>query len=355
MPHVVRVLVAIFVTATTSLLVAACSDDAANPAPDPTTISATAPPRTAITVADSNAMADPEGPAPVTSEPITSEAVTAPATTDPVSEALVAERPVDVIVPDGLTAGPAPLVVVLHGYTGTADVQQAYFRFQGEAATRGVILAYPDGTADARGAQFWNATDACCNFFGSTVDDVAYVTAVVDHVGSIHAVDPARIYLAGHSNGGFMSYRLACERADLFAAVVSLAGATFSSPDDCTPSEPVSVAQVHGTLDEVIAYDGGEWLGNLYPSAATTAATWASHDGCSTAVTPATSPAGDRFDIDSGIIGAETTVARFSGCPDGVAVELWTISGGRHIPELADGFAMAVFDFFEAHPKTPAA
>ncbi len=339
MPDVVRVLVAIFVTVTTSLLLAACSDDAANPAPDATTISATAPPRTEVTVADSTAVADPEGPAPVTS--------------DAVSADLVTDRPVDVIVPDDLTSGPAPLVVVLHGYTGTADVQQAYFRFQDEAAARGVILAYPDGTADARGAKFWNATDACCNFFGSTVDDVAYLTAVVDHVRSIHPVDPERIYLAGHSNGGFMSYRLACVRADLFAAVVSLAGATFSSPDDCTPSEPVSVAQVHGTLDEVITYDGGEWLGNLYPSAATTAATWASYDGCSTAITPATAPAGE-FDIDGGIIGAETTVARFSGCPDGIAVELWTISGGRHIPPLADGFATAVFDFFEAHPKTPA-
>jgi polyhydroxybutyrate depolymerase len=276
----------------------------------------------------------------------TASADTAPPV-DPTTAALVEARPVDVIVPDGLSDDPAPLVVVLHGYSGTADVQQQYFRFQDEAANRGAILAYPDGTPDRRDLQFWNATDACCNFFGADVDDVAYLSAVVDHVRSLHAVDPQRIYLAGHSNGGFMSYRLACDRADLFAAVVSLAGATFGDPDDCTPSEPVSVAQVHGTLDEVIAYDGGDIIGNEYPSAATTAATWAGYNDCDTAI----EPGAGSLDLDSELTGAETTVARFGGCTATGAVELWTIADGRHIPKLGDGFAAAVFDFFDAHPK----
>ncbi|MCX6523040.1 MAG: prolyl oligopeptidase family serine peptidase [Actinobacteria bacterium] len=276
----------------------------------------------------------------------TEDADTAPPV-DPTTAALVEARPVDVIVPDGLSDEPAPLVVVLHGYSGTADVQQQYFRFQDEAAARGAILAYPDGTTNQRDLQFWNATEACCNFFGADVDDVAYLSAVVDHVRSLHAVDPQRIYLAGHSNGGFMSYRVACERADLFAAVVSLAGATYVDPDDCAPSEPVSIAQVHGTLDEVIAYDGGDIIGNEYPSAAVTAATWAAYNGCDTAI----EPGGEAIDLDQDLADAETTVARFGGCPTDGAVELWTIADGRHIPQLTDGFAAAVFDFFDAHPK----
>jgi polyhydroxybutyrate depolymerase len=315
------------------------SDTAASTTADvATTVVDTAPATTAAdtatTAVDTTASAD------------TASADTAPSV-DPTTAALVEARPVDVIVPDGLSDEPAPLVVVLHGYSGTADVQQQYFRFQEEAAARGAILAYPDGTTNQRDLQFWNATEACCNFFGADVDDVAYLSAVVDHVRSLHAVDPQRIYLTGHSNGGFMSYRMACERADLFAAVVSLAGATYVDPDDCAPSEPVSIAQVHGTLDEVIAYDGGDIIGNEYPSAAVTAATWAAYNGCDTAI----EPGGEAIDLDQDLADAETTVARFGGCPTSGAVELWTIADGRHIPQLTDGFAAAVFDFFDAHPK----
>ena len=315
------------------------SDTAASTTADvATTVVDTAPATTAAdtatTAVDTTASAD------------TASADTAPSV-DPTTAALIEARPVDVIVPDGLSDEPAPLVVVLHGYSGTADVQQQYFRFQDEAAARGAILAYPDGTTNQRDLQFWNATEACCNFFGADVDDVAYLSAVVDHVRSLHAVDPQRIYLAGHSNGGFMSYRVACERADLFAAVVSLAGATYVDPDDCAPSEPVSIAQVHGTLDEVIAYDGGDIIGNEYPSAAVTAATWAAYNGCGTAI----EPGGEAIDLDRDLADAETTVARFGDCPTNGAVELWTIADGRHIPELTDGFAAAVFDFFDAHPK----
>ncbi len=324
----------------------ACSgtESAGSPSGATTTTDAASTPASAVedvatTVADPVPAAD----APAT----TSVSVAATLPNDATADALVEARPVDVIVPDGLPDTPAPLVVVLHGYSGTADVQQQYFRFQEEAAARGAVLAYPDGTPDRRDLQFWNATDACCDFFGSDVDDVAYLSAVVDHVRSMHAIDPQRIYLAGHSNGGFMSYRLACERADLFAAVVSLAGATYADPADCSPSEPVSIAQVHGTLDEVIAYDGGDLIGSDYPSAAATAATWAGYNGCDTAI----EPGGDTIDLESQLAGDETTVARFGGCPATGAVELWTIADGRHIPQLTDGFAAAVFDFFEAHPK----
>lgn len=335
----------------TATVLAACSD--AGSAATPTeTIDTASTPSSTVTSVTTVTTVDPVGTVAETApSTVADTAPTGPAepgsSIDPEAEALVDARPVDVIVPDGLSSDPAPLVVVLHGYSGAADVQQQYFRFQDEAAARGAILAYPDGTPDRRDLQFWNATDACCNFFGADVDDVAYLTAVVDHVRSLHAIDPQRIYLAGHSNGGFMSYRLACERADLFAAVVSLAGATFVDADDCAPSEPVSIAQVHGTLDEVIAYDGGDIIGNEYPSAATTAATWAAYNGCATAI----EPGGDALDLDRDLAGAETTVARFGDCPANGTVELWTIADGRHIPQLGDGFAAAVFDFFDAHPK----
>ncbi len=261
-------------------------------------------------------------------------------------DALLAERPVEVRIPDGLGADePAALLLVLHGYTGTSAAQEEYFGFGDEAAERSTILVHPDGTTDARSAQFWNATDACCNFFGSEVDDVEYLTAVVDHVRRLHPVDPARVFVAGHSNGGFMSYRLGCERADVFAAVVSLAGTMTNDLDSCRPSEPVHVLHIHPTADEVIRYEGGEFFGGPYPSAAATVDRWAQLDGCGD-----TLRAGQALDLDTGIEGAETTVARRQGCQPGGAVELWSMQGAGHLPALGPEFARAVFDFLDEHP-----
>ena len=145
-----------------------------------------------------------------------------------------------------------------------------------------------------------------------------------------------------------MAYRMACEHADVIASIVSLAGATFADPDECDPSEPVGVVQVHGTADSVIRYDGGDLLGNVYPGAFGSAAWWAATNGCAdtTVVTPS------ALDLDDGISGADTTVTVFAGCPDGGNVELWTIEGGSHVPELSDEFRFRVVDAVLGHPTS---
>ena len=185
-------------------------------------------------------------------------------------------------VPASYDAGlPAPLLILLHGYTGSGQDIDAYFDLGPAAEARGFVYAFPDGTYDSDGNRFWNATDACCDFDRSGVDDVAYLTDVIADIPAELAIDPKRIALVGWSNGGFMSYRMACDQADLVAAMVSLAGATFADPADCAPSEPVSVAQIHGTADDVIRYEGGEPFTDTtgpYPGAETTAATWATYD-----------------------------------------------------------------------------
>jgi len=289
----------------------------------------------------------------LTTEP--AEPTETPGPVDPAEEAPISERPVEVIVPPGLDPDvPAPLVVVLHGYSGTGAAQDAYFGFRDEAADRGFVLVHPDGTTDQRGVQFWNAADACCNFFGAPVDDVAYLAAVVAHADAIHPVDPDRVFLAGHSNGGFMSYRLACERPDLFAAIVSLAGTMDVDMSGCRPDRPVSVVQVHGTLDDVIRLEGGEFLGGSYASATATIEAWTAINGCTGAGIDGAGATvtGTPLDLDVSIDGAETNVLLAPGCPADGAVELWTIEGGSHLPDLGPTFASAVFDFFDDHPRT---
>jgi polyhydroxybutyrate depolymerase len=109
------------------------------------------------------------------------------------------------------------------------------------ADARGVLYAAPDGRLEPGGARFWSATDACCNFVGAPDDDSAYLRGLIDQIDAHPdiAVDRDRIFFAGLSNGGFMSHRMACDHADLVAAIASQAGAAFNDPARCLPASPV--------------------------------------------------------------------------------------------------------------------
>jgi polyhydroxybutyrate depolymerase len=260
-------------------------------------------------------------------------------------------RPYDVIVPSAYVAGtPTPLVILLHGFGFDGAVQNAYFGMQAVAEQHGVLYVHPDGTKGPLDKGFWNATDACCGF-GAKVDDVGYLTSIIDQVSAKYTVDPKRVFLIGHSNGAFMSYRMACDRASRIAAIASLAGDTWLDPSKCSPSEAVSVLQVQGTADETISYTGGDILGAKYPGARQTVATWAAYDGCGRS----TRPSSTTFDYDAGLPGNETSTESYTGCPPGVDVALWTINGGSHIPSIAIGGGVplisAMVDFLLAHPK----
>jgi polyhydroxybutyrate depolymerase len=123
------------------------------------------------------------------------------------------ERPVTVVVPSSYDGSPTPLVVLLHGYGASAVLQDIYFGLSALAESRGFVLALPDGTLDTSGRRFWNAGDACCDFGEAEVDDVGYLTSVLDELEASYAIDPKRVFFVGHSNGGFMSYRMACDLA----------------------------------------------------------------------------------------------------------------------------------------------
>jgi polyhydroxybutyrate depolymerase len=257
----------------------------------------------------------------------------------------VMNRPFALHVPKGFKADAAvPLVILLHGYTSSGYGEESYLKITAESDKKGFLYAMPDGTqeASANKPQFWNATDACCNFYGSKVDDSAYLSAIITQLSKAFKVDSKRVYLIGHSNGAFMSYRMACDHADQITAIVSLAGAMWSDPSKCTPKRPVSVLEVHGTSDERIDYTGGDIIGVKYPSVATTIADWRTIDGCSDNANTTAAP----MDLVSSLAGAETTVTTYStGCRNGTRVELWTIKDGMHVPAFTGAFATAATDF----------
>jgi polyhydroxybutyrate depolymerase len=245
---------------------------------------------------------------------------------------------------------PVPLIVAMHGYGGSGAGEEDYFALDSLADAKGFLVLYPDGSVDPTGRRFFRATDACCDFYASGVDDVAFVAALLDRVESTYSVDPARVYAVGHSNGGFMSYRLACDLSTRFAAIVSLEGAMWAVPANCRPTSPVAVLEVHGTDDSIIKMAGGDvvdgYTNRIYPAVAQTVASWAALDGCASS---------SHEGVDPGRIDGETAekvdVQTWDDCA--ADVTLWLIRGGTHVPTLTAAWPTAVYDFLAAHPKAP--
>ncbi len=248
-------------------------------------------------------------------------------------------------VPVARRAG-LPVVLLLHGYSSSGAAQSRYFDLDSAVEGRGFILAKPDGTLNAQGQRYWNSGR---RLSANGPDDTSYLTAVLEDVVSVFDADASRLFVVGHSNGAFMANRLACERSQRIAAIVSLAGAV--NPDACKPVQPVSVLTVHGSADLLIRYEGST-LGLLgpYASADATLAAWAKADGCKGARTP-----GKALHLTCDSSEAETAVSSYSGCPSGIAVEHWKLQSVGHIPNFAlPAWPDAVLDFLLAHPKPKA-
>jgi polyhydroxybutyrate depolymerase len=274
----------------------------------------------------------------------------APSTTQPTSTSTTVvstARAYSKFIPSAYSKDTSlPLVVLLHGYGATGALQESYMKFESVAEKNRFILVYPDGTLDLSGKRFWNATDACCGFL-SAVADEAYLLSVLKEMESNYSIDAKRIYFVGHSNGGFMSYRMACRHPDRIAAIASLAGASFFKATDCGAKSSVSVLQVHGTKDETILYEGGQIFGTSYPGAVASASQWATFNQCTqNAVTRST-----KLDLEPNIAGDETSIKAWTNCQNSSEVELWTMENATHIPTLVSTFATKIWKFFAAHPK----
>ena len=230
---------------------------------------------------------------------------------------------------------PMPVVLALHGYTSSADNLAAWWRLPQAAQEAGVLLITPEGTKDRAGDTFWNATDYCCNLYDSSVDDVAYLTGLVKEASKYFNIDPGHVSVIGHSNGGFMAERLACDSDLAPAAIVNVAG-SGAATGTCTPTGSLSVLHVHGDQDEVINYNG---LAGDYPSVEGLDRRWANRLGCD-----AKPQSGPTLNLVDWLPADETRSARRT-CGDGQSVETWTLRDGNHSPDFNQQWAPSVFDW----------
>lgn len=255
-------------------------------------------------------------------------------------------RPADVVVPSDWSAdGSYPVVVLLHGYSATSNIQDFYFRTRTLVDEMQFVLVLPDGLEDSAGNQYWNATDWCCDFNETGPDDSTYLSQLADEVVQRYAGDRQRVYFFGHSNGGFMSYRMACDHADQIAAIASLAGSGAVAPTTCQPGEPVAVLQIHGTFDATIRYGGDT---DKYPGVDEMISRWRTHNGCDTDPMEL-----GRVDYDSAVVGDETVVTRHPSCEGATSVELWRMDGSGHIPSIDADLARDALEFLFRHSKQP--
>ena len=216
---------------------------------------------------------------------------------------------------DGTTT--VPLVLNFHGYGSNAAQQMFYGDFRDIADTEGFLLVHPEGTTFI-GDQFWNV-----GFPGlsSTIDDVGFTEALIDELATLYAIDLDRVYATGMSNGGFMSFLLACQLSEKIAAVASVTGSmTQDTFDDCNAQHPTPVLQIHGTDDGVVLYNGN----NLSIPIADVISYWVDYNNCETTPTTTTLPDVDVSD------GSTVEHSVYEDGDNGITTEHMKVIGGGH-------------------------
>lgn len=272
------------------------------------------------------------------------------------------EREYVVHLPNGAAPeAPAPLVLALHGGSGTARGMARLTGFDGVAEREGFIVVYPEGVD-----RQWNDGRAVPGHGPRLdVDDVGFLAEVVERIAAAYRVDRGRVFVTGISNGAMMSLRLATERPDLFAAAAGVAGAVSEAlASGPPPTAPIPVMLVNGTEDPLVPFAGGDVTVFGRPrgrvlSTAGSVAYWVGHNGAE--------PDGVEVVLPDRELNDGTRVERVEFLHRGGAdVVLLRVEGGGHtwpgglqyLPERVIGrtsrdvdASEQIWAFFASHPR----
>ncbi len=204
---------------------------------------------------------------------------------------------------------PTPIVLSIHGFASNPNQQATFSRWHERADADRVLVVYPEGTGTPRR---WNAGGVFAEG-GEVVDDVAYFVALLDQLEADFCIDTDHVYATGLSNGGGMSYVLACALPERITAVGLVAAALALPLDDCAAEQPVPTVLVHGVLDTIVGYEGSDDL--RLPAIETWTADWAARADCDP------TPSVNEFV-------PTVTETRYTDCA--APVVLYTISDGGH-------------------------
>ena len=214
---------------------------------------------------------------------------------------------------DGNTS--VPLVFNLHGYTSNMDQQILYGDFRSIADTANFLVVHPNGTLDGGGSRFWNAFDA------PGVDDIGFLATLIDTINNDYNLNLNRVYSCGMSNGGYMSYELACQLGNRITAVASVTGTmTTARMNACNAPKPTPIMQIHGTADATVPYNGS--TGN--ESIPDVVDYWVDQTNCNPMANMTNVPDNDPND------GCTAEHYVYTGGDLGTTIEFFKVIGGAH-------------------------
>ena len=229
------------------------------------------------------------------------------------------EREYILYVPKSYTGDePVPLLFSFHGYTATAEQLMETADFLPTADRTELILVYPQGSI-LEGKTHWNVGGWTSR---SAIDDVGFTEAMIDELSLEYNIDLSRVYALGHSNGGYMCFRLACELSEKIAAVVILSGSmTPEIYSSCDPQRPIPIMQIHGTADETVPYYGAYWSLSIDEMLNY----WDTKNMCDQK--PITTALPHNPNTTSG---TSIEQIQYSGCDHGVTIAHYKVIGGGH-------------------------
>ena len=230
------------------------------------------------------------------------------------------ERYYIIYVPEsGVSEASMPVLFALHGYGSTAEIHKNYTNYQPLAETSKFIVIYPQGSyfqGTFTSGNHWNVGSWTA---GSTADDVDFINEVIDLVSKKESINQNRIYSSGMSNGGFMSYHLACNLSSRIAAIASVTGSMSKETlENCSPSHPTPILQIHGALDVTVPFNGDstinmESIDNVFNY-------WTTYNSCDPIPSLIVTDYVD-FSVD---------YQKYNNCLNNVKVELYKISSMGH-------------------------
>jgi polyhydroxybutyrate depolymerase len=225
----------------------------------------------------------------------------------------------------GSVAQGAPLLIVLHGAGLNGRGAEGYTGMTPLAKANGFLVAYPNGSlaADIPDELSWNSGECCGAPARDGVNDVAFIRALIDDLESTYPIDPDRVYLAGFSNGGMLSYQLACDSPTKLAGIAVVGGAF--NVDRCSATAPMRVLIIHGKKDTTVPYNGGETSARVAGRFGTfgnasvddAIAYWSERNGC----------LGEPTIVDDDVIDE----SRWTECSSGASLLLDAIDSGTHL------------------------
>jgi polyhydroxybutyrate depolymerase len=238
------------------------------------------------------------------------------------------------IPPQAAAGAPLPLMLNFHGAMGSGLIQERFTGMDATADRHGFVVAYPDGTSAFAGRRggggnfglLWNAGTCCARAVIDQVDDVGFALALVDDVAHRTSIDLGRVYATGMSNGAMLAHRLAAEAPDRIAAIAPVAGGLVYQR--FAPTRAVPLLHIHSVDDPRALYNGGlgpSWSGYqvLHPDILAMMAQWAKADACT---------GGPQVvDTRRAKNGDTATLLRWQGCPAGVEVAHWKLTGAGHV------------------------